>query len=268
MFNNLPYTIIYKEPSTECIKQSIFLFIYIVKEFAKYTGDLPFLSAVDIKMLALQLQLEKEFVGTDHIHFAPKKEEKEIKEDVKPKVVSQSTKTWNIPQPPTTTNNNNNENNDDDLFPSLDKLGINEPMIDKDLINIEEELKKKKAEEEKKRLEEEEKERLEKENKEKVETVIEKLPEKKTDRKANESHILGFSSNVTSKIVNPDEDNEGWITPENNNYIPPINDNFVKENKSEDKGIVALTTCDFYMQVYNKYIIECCITNGNENIII
>lgn len=44
----------------------------IVREFAKYTGDLGFLSPVDIKVLALQLQLEKEYVGTSHIHFAPK----------------------------------------------------------------------------------------------------------------------------------------------------------------------------------------------------
>lgn len=48
------------------------IFNIIVREFAKYTGDLGFLSPVDIKVLALQLQLEKEYVGTSHLRFAPK----------------------------------------------------------------------------------------------------------------------------------------------------------------------------------------------------
>ena len=42
-----------------------------VSNFAKKTGDYKSLSAVDIKVLALAYQLEKEHVGTDHIKTTP-----------------------------------------------------------------------------------------------------------------------------------------------------------------------------------------------------
>ena len=42
-----------------------------VTEFAKKTGDYRSLSVVDIKVLALTYQLEKENVGTDHIKITP-----------------------------------------------------------------------------------------------------------------------------------------------------------------------------------------------------
>ncbi|ESO82889.1 hypothetical protein LOTGIDRAFT_211535 [Lottia gigantea] len=59
----LPYTIKYKEPSSEAI--------LFVTEFSKKTGDYRSLSVVDIRIIALTYQLEKENVGTDHINKAP-----------------------------------------------------------------------------------------------------------------------------------------------------------------------------------------------------
>ncbi|KAI8519970.1 Nin1 binding protein [Branchiostoma belcheri] len=61
----LPYQIVFKEPSVENVRQ--------VTEFSKKTGDYPSLSAVDIKVLALTLQLEKQHVGTEHIKTVPEK---------------------------------------------------------------------------------------------------------------------------------------------------------------------------------------------------
>eukprot|EP00058_Branchiostoma_floridae_P019394 XP_002604884.1 hypothetical protein BRAFLDRAFT_77281 [Branchiostoma floridae] len=61
----LPYQIAFKEPSVENVRQ--------VTEFSKKTGDYPSLSAVDIKVLALTLQLEKQHVGTEHIKTEPEK---------------------------------------------------------------------------------------------------------------------------------------------------------------------------------------------------
>ncbi|XP_066290875.1 RNA-binding protein NOB1-like [Branchiostoma lanceolatum] len=61
----LPYQIVFKEPSVENVRQ--------VTEFSKKTGDYPSLSAVDIKVLALTLQLEKQHVGTEHIKTEPEK---------------------------------------------------------------------------------------------------------------------------------------------------------------------------------------------------
>lgn len=59
----LPYELLYREPSAEAIK--------LVTEFSKKTGDYGSLSAVDIRVMALAYQLEKEFVGTDHIKTEP-----------------------------------------------------------------------------------------------------------------------------------------------------------------------------------------------------
>ncbi|KAL4235177.1 Nin1 binding protein [Mactra antiquata] len=61
----LPYELVYREPSAEAIKR--------VTEFSKKTGDYRNLSAVDLKVMALAYQLEKEFVGTDHIKLEPDK---------------------------------------------------------------------------------------------------------------------------------------------------------------------------------------------------
>ena len=44
-----------------------------MREFSKKTGDYPSLSAVDIQVMALVYQLEKEHVGTDHIRTAPER---------------------------------------------------------------------------------------------------------------------------------------------------------------------------------------------------
>ncbi|KXJ11315.1 RNA-binding protein NOB1 [Exaiptasia diaphana] len=59
----LPYEITFKQPSTEAIKA--------VTDFSKLTGDFKVLSAVDLRVLALTYQLEKEFCGTDHLKTKP-----------------------------------------------------------------------------------------------------------------------------------------------------------------------------------------------------
>lgn len=49
----------------------ILFFLLTVQLFAKKTGDYRFLSATDIKLIALTYQLEKEIVGTDHLRTEP-----------------------------------------------------------------------------------------------------------------------------------------------------------------------------------------------------
>ncbi|XP_064466562.1 RNA-binding protein NOB1-like [Ornithodoros turicata] len=60
----LPYKLNYRVPPPEIIK--------IVTDFSKLTGDYPSLSAVDLKVIALTYLLEKENVGTSHLHKEPK----------------------------------------------------------------------------------------------------------------------------------------------------------------------------------------------------
>lgn len=47
-----------------------YMFMAVV-EFSKKTGDFVSLSAVDLRLLALAYQLEKENVGTEHIRHEP-----------------------------------------------------------------------------------------------------------------------------------------------------------------------------------------------------
>ncbi|CAC5416172.1 NOB1 [Mytilus coruscus] len=61
----LPYKIDYRTPSQESLQ--------IVSNFSKKTGDYKSLSAVDIKVMALTYQLEKEYVGSEHIKTVPER---------------------------------------------------------------------------------------------------------------------------------------------------------------------------------------------------
>jgi len=61
----LPYELNFREPSSESLK--------FVTDFSKKTGDFKSLSAVDLRVLALTHQLEKEFCNVDHIKDEPSK---------------------------------------------------------------------------------------------------------------------------------------------------------------------------------------------------
>ncbi|KAK3707992.1 hypothetical protein QZH41_010738 [Actinostola sp. cb2023] len=59
----LPYEVTFKQPSTVAIKA--------VTDFSKLTGDFKVLSAVDLRVLALTYQLEKECCGIEHLKTRP-----------------------------------------------------------------------------------------------------------------------------------------------------------------------------------------------------
>ncbi len=72
----------FKEPSTDAIRFGkilfylfliwSFLLCILVTNYAKKTGDYAFLSAVDLRLLALTYQLYQENVGTDNLNLEPK----------------------------------------------------------------------------------------------------------------------------------------------------------------------------------------------------
>lgn len=78
----IAYTLKFKEPSTDAIRFGkiffyliVFISIHIfilVTNYAKKTGDYAFLSAVDLRLLALTYQLYQENVGTDNLNLEPK----------------------------------------------------------------------------------------------------------------------------------------------------------------------------------------------------
>ncbi|XP_055913764.1 RNA-binding protein NOB1 [Eupeodes corollae] len=55
----LPFDLQIREPHSDCLK--------FVTDFSKKTGDYASLSAIDLKIIALSYELEKEHVGSDHI---------------------------------------------------------------------------------------------------------------------------------------------------------------------------------------------------------
>ncbi|XP_053696580.1 RNA-binding protein NOB1 [Sabethes cyaneus] len=59
----LPYQLTVREPDSELLT--------VVTNVAKKTGDFATLSLVDLKVVALTYQLEKEYVGTDHLRQEP-----------------------------------------------------------------------------------------------------------------------------------------------------------------------------------------------------
>lgn len=61
----LPYELNFREPSAESFQAIV--------AFSKKTGDYKSLSAVDLKVLALTHQLEKEFCNVEHINAEPSK---------------------------------------------------------------------------------------------------------------------------------------------------------------------------------------------------
>ena len=72
---------------TLCVTQQEPLGIYILNmsptsflatEFSKKTGDYKSLSAVDLRVLALTYQLEKEFCNTEHIKNEPSKKVRNV----------------------------------------------------------------------------------------------------------------------------------------------------------------------------------------------
>ncbi|CAF0770329.1 unnamed protein product [Rotaria sordida] len=62
--NVVLYTLKFKEPSVDAIR--------FVTNYAKKTGDYAFLSAVDLRLLALTYQLYQEIVGTENLNLEPK----------------------------------------------------------------------------------------------------------------------------------------------------------------------------------------------------
>lgn len=59
----LPFDVEVREPTPESVR--------VVVDFARKTGDFASLSAVDLKVVALTYELEKEHVGTDHLRKEP-----------------------------------------------------------------------------------------------------------------------------------------------------------------------------------------------------
>lgn len=78
------YTLKFKEPSTEAIRFGkrkrnvanelffVIFFLFLVTNYAKKTGDYAFLSAVDLRLLALTYQLYEENVGVEKLNLEPK----------------------------------------------------------------------------------------------------------------------------------------------------------------------------------------------------
>lgn len=61
---------LFKQVKIMCLRTEDFM-AFAVVQFARETGDLPFLSIADVKILALTFYLEKRIYGTAHLSMNP-----------------------------------------------------------------------------------------------------------------------------------------------------------------------------------------------------
>lgn len=188
-----------------------------VTDFSKKTGDYPSLSATDIKVLALTYQLEKEFVGVEHLRTEP----------IIKKEVNIYTKSSNA------------------VEVNPDVTGFHLPG--KKPVEAKTEGKKVAEEEENN---EEKDTNLDKELSEKFETLECNINE---DEEENYEDVLAAVKNdecdeetdSNDEDEEEDDDDEGWITPSNVKAAKQQ----VNSDLTEEKHVkVACITTDFAMQ--------------------
>lgn len=229
----LPYDITVREPTPESIRT--------VCEFAKKTGDFASLSAVDLKVVALTYELEKEHVGTDHLRKEPV---------IAKTIVHQFTS-----KPP--------EISCDGFFPK----NFNENTVSK----TESEVDAKEADgEDAQTFDEEEFERELAEKFGKLNT--EEIPEDEDageEDEEDEQDVMDVLKKVDgNELADPEDEEEefqdeeeeqeedsddggGWITPSN---VKVVKREMVKDVREEKPMVVACMTTDFSVQNVCKQI--------------
>lgn len=200
--------------------------VQIITEFSKKTGDYPSLSATDIKVMALTYQLEKEFVGTEHLKTTPVYQPsinlitKGSVPEVNPKIagffVPNDEKNINLDE---LMNNseNNQENDETNVLDDINELEDKFRSFNCDTVNKDDETK---------NIDGENEHCLENEEKE---DILEKC-----------------DSDVEDDVYSSEEDDDsGWITPMN---VKAAKKQVQSEGMEEKEVQVACMTTDFAMQ--------------------
>lgn len=220
----LPYNLTVKEPEAEILAK--------VTAIAKKTGDFATLSLVDLKVVALTYQLEKQYVGTEHLAEDPKPAIT-IHSAIKPKEFQGSGNIqgfYNSKKRSTSQKQSESEANSAE---SDIKEGLSETIIG--------ELRDKFAE-----LNTAEAEALD-------QNIIANLVEENCEENKSEGAEQNDSSeeNADENPSDEDTDDEGWITPSN---IKEVKRDFGTDLLEDNPSPVACMTTDFAMQNVLKQV--------------
>lgn len=236
----LPYDITVREPTPESIRT--------VCEFAKKTGDFASLSAVDLKVVALTYELEKEHVGTDHLRKEP--------------VIAKTIVHKFTAKPP--------EISSDGFFPknfdpnvvsskTESEVGDGEAAEEEDAEFNEEEFEKELAEKFGKLNTEEGDEKVpaeddeEEEDEEDVSEVLKKVDpsEVALDEEEDGEEDRDDEEEAGENDEDEDSDDGGWITPSN---VKVVKREMTRDVREEKPVVVACMTTDFSVQNVCKQI--------------
>ena len=234
----LPYDLVIKNVFPENVG--------VVINVAKKTGDYPALSAVDIKVMALTYQLEKEMLGADHININPTVQ----------KTVTTKQNKCNIAgfYLPKKKGGNDKNEPDKEICDEIQNINISEDN------NSSQEFMENNQTDSTSEVSDNEK--LEDEQEMKSDNTFDLNNTNKLSQQYSEENldeINDFSDGEDAeKFVNDDE--EGWITPSNvKTFLKSINSEL-----TEDKHVqVACITKDFAMQnVLKQMNLNLCAING------
>ncbi|KAG4085575.1 hypothetical protein H8356DRAFT_1739523 [Neocallimastix lanati (nom. inval.)] len=220
-----------KVPSEEALNAVI--------KFAKKTGDLATLSKTDLKVIALTWMLEKEAGNLESIRTEPVKSQVQFGKQ-KGKKSDEKMEEKKLEE---TKAENEIKNEEDDLGAFNEQIDWEQEFVeieDKEFesdyeVDID-------AEEDENIEEKEEKQDIKEEKKEEKEEIKEESKEPKEELKEE------ATSGEKEKNEEEDDD-EGWITPDNINKYHAKHYGWDKRDKSEAKTYdVACMTADFAMQ--------------------
>lgn len=213
----LPYSLQVREPDSEVLAK--------VTNFAKKTGDFASLSLVDLKVLALTYQLEKEHVGTEHLREEPKPA-KTVSSGQKPQELVGTGKVLGFYE---------GKKAETEAGPSGSvEKGDDEPAME--------------IEESSEELVEQLVELCSDEAEELEEQILKKIEPQEAE---DEEDMSEDEEEAGQAEDEDDDDDEGWITPSN---IKEIKRDYGTDLLEESASPVACMTTDFAMQNVLKQI--------------
>uniref|UniRef100_A0A1Q3F403 RNA-binding protein NOB1 n=1 Tax=Culex tarsalis TaxID=7177 RepID=A0A1Q3F403_CULTA len=218
----LPYSLNVREPDPDVLAK--------VTNVAKKTGDFATLSLVDLKVIALTYQLEKEHVGTEHLRETPVPAVT-IASGQRPPEIAGSGKVQGF------YDGRSRAGTETESVPEEDGVAQVEVSIEDGDVDLERkfaELSSKEAEE-------------------LQETILKQVqePEVEDDESAGEEEESEDDEPVEDGEEEEEDDDDGWITPSN---IKEVKRDFGTDLLEDNPSPVACMTTDYAMQNVLKQI--------------
>lgn len=238
----LPFDVTVREPKAESVRW--------VCEFAKKTGDFASLSAVDLKVVALTYELEKENVGTEHLRQEPVMSKTIVHQfTAKPQPISSD---GFFPKSLNDGDTNDKEADEKDQEDEAQQNQINEEEFERELAEKFGKLNTENEDANELEVEEEEEDQNEEEDDEGVITEEDILKKVQAGDDCDETEGEGEEKpNSEAEEDDDSDDGGGWITPSN---VKVVKREMSKDIREAKPVAVACMSTDFSVQNVCKQI--------------